>query len=74
MKINRLISIIILLLQREKITASELSEMFEVNLRTIYRDIETLSQSGIPIVTYRGSNGGIAIMDEYKINYLLFQI
>ena len=72
MKINRLISIIILLLQREKITASELSEMFEVNLRTIYRDIETLSQSGIPIVTYRGSNGGIAIMDEYKIKNKLF--
>lgn len=74
MKINRLISIIILLLQRRKITASELSEMFEVNLRTIYRDIETISQSGIPIVTYRGSNGGIAIMDEYKIENKLFTL
>ena len=48
--------------------------MFEVSLRTIYRDIETISQSGIPIVTYRGANGGIAIMDEYKIENKLFTL
>lgn len=74
MKINRLLSIIIILLQRKKISAPELAEMFEVSLRTIYRDIETISQSGIPIVTYRGINGGIAIMDEYKIENKLFTL
>lgn len=74
MKINRLISIIMILLQRKKISAPELAEMFEVNVRTIHRDIETISQSGIPIITYRGPNGGIGIMDEYKIENKLFTL
>lgn len=74
MKISRLVSIIIILLQRKKIRASELAEMFEVNIRTIYRDIETISQAGIPIVTHPGPNGGISVMDEYKIESKLFTL
>lgn len=72
MKIDRLIAIIMLLLQQEKISASVLSEKLGVTVRTIYRDVETLSLAGIPIVTYPGVNGGIAILEEYKVDKHLF--
>ncbi|MFZ5967324.1 MAG: helix-turn-helix transcriptional regulator [Bacillota bacterium] len=72
MKIDRLISIIMVLLERKKISATKLAEMFEVTPRTIYRDIETLSLAGIPIIAYPGVNGGIGIMEEYKIDKKLF--
>lgn len=72
MKIDRLISIIMILLERKKVSANKLAEMFEVTTRTIYRDIETISQAGIPIVTYPGINGGVGIMEEYKIDKKLF--
>lgn len=74
LKIGRLISIIMLLLEREKISAPKLAEMFEVTTRTIYRDIETINLAGIPIVTYPGVNGGIAIMEQYKIEKKLFTL
>lgn len=60
------------LLERKKISATKLAEMFEVTPRTIYRDIETISLAGIPIVTYPGANGGIGIMEEYKLDKKLF--
>jgi predicted DNA-binding transcriptional regulator YafY len=72
MKIDRLISIIMVLLERKKISATKLAEMFEVTPRTIYRDIETISLAGIPVITYPGINGGIGIIDEYKIDKKLF--
>ncbi|MDU7242696.1 YafY family protein [Clostridium sp.] len=72
MKIDRLVSIIMILLERKKISASELAEMFEVTPRTIYRDIEAIILAGVPIVTYPGVNGGIGIMDEYKIDKKIF--
>ncbi len=72
LKIDRLISIIMILLQRKKISATKLAEMFEVSARTIYRDIETINTAGIPIITYPGVNGGIGIMEEYKIDKKLF--
>lgn len=72
MKIDRLVSIIMVLLQTKKISATKLAEMFEVTPRTIYRDIETINQAGIPIITYPGVNGGIGIMEEYKIDKKLF--
>lgn len=68
MKIDRLISIITCLLQNEKLTAQELAQKFEVSHRTILRDIDTLSLAGIPIVTTQGNNGGISIMDGYKLD------
>lgn len=61
-----------LLLQHRKITAAELAGMFEVNIRTIYRDVEAINLAGIPISTSPGVNGGISIMDEYKIEKGLF--
>lgn len=60
------------LLERKKISAAKLAEMFEVTTRTIYRDIETISLAGIPIIAYPGVNGGIGIMEEYKIDKKLF--
>jgi predicted DNA-binding transcriptional regulator YafY len=72
LKIDRLISIIMVLLERKKISAAKLAEMFEVSPRTIYRDIETISSAGIPIITYPGINGGVGIMEEYKIDKKLF--
>ncbi len=68
MKIDRQLGILSMLLQRENITASYLSQMFEVSTRTINRDIEDLCKAGIPIVTRQGVGGGISIMDGYKID------
>jgi predicted DNA-binding transcriptional regulator YafY len=72
MKMNRLISIIMLLLERKTISASELARTFEVSKRTIYRDIEVINEAGIPIVTYPGINGGIGIMEKFKVDKRLF--
>jgi len=69
MKLDRLIGILTLLLQNKKTTAPELAKYFEVSRRTILRDIDTLNMAGIPIVATRGGDGGIAIMDGYKINH-----
>ena len=71
MKINRLIGIVSILLQQDKVTAPYLAKKFEVSRRTISRDIEDLFQAGIPLVTARGSNGGISIMEGYKMSNTL---
>lgn len=71
MKIDRLIGILAVLLQKEKVTAPYLANKFEVSRRTINRDIENLSKAGIPVVTTQGQNGGISIMKEYKIDKTL---
>ncbi|WP_025684647.1 helix-turn-helix transcriptional regulator [Paenibacillus maysiensis] len=72
MKIDRLISIIMVLLERKRMSAKSLSDMFEVSLRTIYRDMETINMAGIPIVSAPGVNGGFCIMDEYKVDKKVF--
>lgn len=71
MKTDRLIGILSVLLQKEKCTAPELAEKFEVSRRTINRDIETLCRAGIPVCTVQGAGGGICIMDGYKIDRTL---
>lgn len=71
MKIDRLIGILSVLLQQEKVTAPQLAEKFEVSRRTINRDIEDLCRAGIPITTAQGMNGGISIMEGYKIDRTL---
>lgn len=68
MKIDRLIGILSILLQKEKTTAPELAERFEVSRRTINRDIEDLCKAGIPIMTTQGTGGGISIMDGYRMD------
>ena len=71
MKIDRLIGILSILLQQDKITAPLLAEKFEVSRRTISRDIDDLCKAGIPIVTAQGQNGGISIMEGYRIDKTL---
>lgn len=68
MKIDRLLSIVILLMNRRLIQAKELADMFEVSVRTIYRDIESINGAGIPVVTYQGANGGIGLMEGYRLD------
>ena len=68
MKIDRLIGILSILLQEEKMTAPELAERFEVSRRTINRDIEDLCKAGIPIRTVQGTGGGISIMEGYRMD------
>lgn len=72
MKIDRQIGILSILLQKTSVTAPYLSEQFEVSKRTINRDIEDLCKAGIPIVTKQGVNGGISIMEDYKLDKTLF--
>jgi predicted DNA-binding transcriptional regulator YafY len=67
-KLERLLSIIILLLNRRMVQAKELAERFEVSVRTIYRDIDVINGAGIPIVTYQGTNGGIGLAEGYRLD------
>lgn len=71
MKIDRLIGILSILLNHEKVTAAYLAEKFEVSVRTVNRDVETLCQAGIPVVTVQGHNGGISIMEGYRLDKTL---
>ncbi|MCI9150326.1 MAG: YafY family transcriptional regulator [Lachnospiraceae bacterium] len=71
MKLDRMIGILSILLQQEKVTAPYLADKFEVSRRTIQRDIEALCMAGIPLVTEQGQKGGISIMDGYKIDRTL---
>ena len=68
MKIDRLIGITMYLLNRNVVTAKELSERFEVSVRTIVRDIEALSVAGIPISSSTGVKGGYEILHTFMLN------
>ena len=70
MKIDRLVSIIMVLLDKNRIGAQELADMFEVSLRTIYRDIDAINMAGIPVRGTSGVNGGFEIMPEYKLSLI----
>lgn len=72
MKIERLISIIMILLDKNRVSAQTLAEMFEVSSRTIYRDIDTINMAGIPIRSVSGVGGGFEIMPEYKMDKKTF--
>ena len=72
MKMDRMIGILSILLQKEKTTVAELAEIFEVSRRTISRDIDSICQAGIPICTLQGAGGGIRIMDGYRMERTLF--
>ncbi|GIO34401.1 MULTISPECIES: helix-turn-helix transcriptional regulator [Paenibacillus] len=67
-KVERLISIIMILLKKDVVSTKEFAQLFNVSKRTILRDMETLSLSNIPIYAVNGVNGGYGIMDEYKVD------
>ncbi len=68
MKLDRLLSIVVLLLGRDRIQAADLARRFEVTARTIYRDLEAINEAGIPVVSYPGPGGGYGIDPSYTID------
>ncbi|MEN1990040.1 helix-turn-helix transcriptional regulator [Paenibacillus hubeiensis] len=68
MKLDRLLAIVVLLINRGRVQAKDLADTFEVSVRTIYRDIDTLGQAGIPVVTYQGASGGIGLAEGYRLD------
>jgi predicted DNA-binding transcriptional regulator YafY len=68
LKLDRLLGILTILLQNDRMTAPELAEKFEVSRRTIGRDIDALCMAGIPVVTHQGIGGGISIAEGFKLD------
>ena len=68
MKDNRLFRILYYILEKGKVTASELADKFEVSVRTIYRDIDSISSAGIPIYALQGKGGGIEIAEDFVLS------
>lgn len=66
MKLDRIISIVMLLLGCETMSAPELSKIFTVSTRTIHRDLEVIRGAGIPLVSAPGVNGGLGIPEDFK--------
>lgn len=68
MRADRLLSIMLLLHARKRMTADELATHLEVSERTIYRDVDALSGAGVPVYTRSGINGGIFLDEGYRIS------
>ena len=66
MRASRLVSLLLLLQARGRVTASELATELEVSVRTIYRDLEALSAAGVPVYAEAGRNGGAQLVDGYR--------
>ena len=68
---SRLFRILYILLEKGSMTAPELARLFEVSVRTIYRDIERLSMAGIPLYSIPGNSGGIFLMKDFAMDRAL---
>lgn len=68
MRLHRLLAILLILESRHQVKARDLAAALETSERTIYRDIEVLAESGIPITATAGPNGGFSLMDGYSVN------
>jgi predicted DNA-binding transcriptional regulator YafY len=66
-KIERLLAIVLLLCGRKRMTAPELAKLFEVSVRTIHRDLDTLLMAGVPLRSVLGANGGIELEEKYRL-------
>lgn len=67
MRVDRLLSMLLIISKKGTVTGKELAEHFEVSLRTIYRDIEKLGEAGIPIAAIGGKGGGYYIMENFNV-------
>ena len=66
MRASRLVSIILLLQARGRLTAAQLAEELEVSVRTVYRDVESLHAAGIPMYGDAGHHGGYQLLGGYR--------
>lgn len=66
MRADRLVSLVLLLRQRGRLTATELAAELEVSTRTVLRDIEALSTAGVPVYAERGRHGGFALLPGFR--------
>lgn len=71
-KIDNMLAILWMLRSGEKITAKQISEKLEINIRTVYRYIDTISTSGVPIISEPGHNGGYTLLNNFVEAPLFF--
>ena len=72
MSADRLFQIVYLLLEQDRMTAEALAAQLGVSIRTVYRDVDTLSAAGVPVCTTQGKGGGVALMEGYVLDESAF--